>query len=184
MKQPPGTVPSPNIWHHTATYELENRAADPDGRLWAAMQARADWGGPVEDILTAAPAHQLVDALFGTGLTRGLEAGLAKRLCDLTEAAGHSYAIDLPSGISTDNGALLSAVPHFDICIALGQWKRAHMLRPAISCWDRMVCCDIGIEAPEAKIRRIAKPEISAPDRKSTRLNSSHTDISRMPSSA
>ena len=45
MKQPPGTVPSPNIWHHTATYELENRAADPDGALWAAMQARADWSG-------------------------------------------------------------------------------------------------------------------------------------------
>lgn len=35
-----GAIPSPNIWHHTATYEIENRAADPDGRLWAAMRAR------------------------------------------------------------------------------------------------------------------------------------------------
>ncbi|WP_408897893.1 class I SAM-dependent methyltransferase [Nocardioides sp. R1-1] len=43
--QPRGTIPSPNIWHHTATYELENRAADPDGRLWAAMRERADWAG-------------------------------------------------------------------------------------------------------------------------------------------
>lgn len=43
--QPRGTIPSPNIWNHTATYELENRAADPDGRLWSAMQARADWSG-------------------------------------------------------------------------------------------------------------------------------------------
>ncbi|KAA1428512.1 methyltransferase domain-containing protein [Nocardioides antri] len=40
-----GAVPSPNIWHHTATYELENRAADPDGRLWSAMEERADWRG-------------------------------------------------------------------------------------------------------------------------------------------
>ena len=32
--------------------------------------------------------------------------------------------------------------------------------------------------------RDIAKPWIESPDRKSTRLNSSHTDISRMPSSA
>jgi len=38
-------VPSPNIWHHTATYELENRAADPDGRLWSAMVAVAPWAG-------------------------------------------------------------------------------------------------------------------------------------------
>ena len=39
----PGAVPSPNIWQHTATYEIENRAADPDGRLWAAMTAGATW---------------------------------------------------------------------------------------------------------------------------------------------
>lgn len=38
-----GAIASPNIWNHTATYELENRAADPDGRLWSAMEARADW---------------------------------------------------------------------------------------------------------------------------------------------
>ncbi len=38
-------MPSPNIWHHTATYELENRAADPDGRIEAAMRSLADWTG-------------------------------------------------------------------------------------------------------------------------------------------
>ena len=36
-RRSPGAVPSPNIWHHTATYEVENRAVDPDGRLEAAM---------------------------------------------------------------------------------------------------------------------------------------------------
>jgi ubiquinone/menaquinone biosynthesis C-methylase UbiE len=40
-----GAVASPNIWHHPATYELENRAFDPDGLVEAAMQARADWAG-------------------------------------------------------------------------------------------------------------------------------------------
>lgn len=40
-----GAVPSPNIWHHTATYELENRAADPDGRLWSALASLASWEG-------------------------------------------------------------------------------------------------------------------------------------------
>jgi ubiquinone/menaquinone biosynthesis C-methylase UbiE len=38
-------VPSPNIWKHTATYEIENRAADPDGRIEAAMAAIASWEG-------------------------------------------------------------------------------------------------------------------------------------------
>jgi SAM-dependent methyltransferase len=36
-------VPSPNIWKHTATYEIENRAADPHGRIEAAMAAIASW---------------------------------------------------------------------------------------------------------------------------------------------
>ena len=42
---PPGAVPSPNIWHHTSTYEIENRAVDPDGRLESAMRGVADWSG-------------------------------------------------------------------------------------------------------------------------------------------
>ncbi|SDC79007.1 class I SAM-dependent methyltransferase [Nocardioides lianchengensis] len=41
----PGARPSPNIWHHTATYEIENRAVDPDGLLEAAMAAQASWAG-------------------------------------------------------------------------------------------------------------------------------------------
>lgn len=38
-------MPSPNIWGHPATYELENRAFDPDGRVEAAMRGLADWSG-------------------------------------------------------------------------------------------------------------------------------------------
>ena len=37
--------PSPNIWQHPATYEIENRAVDPHGHLWSAMSAIADWSG-------------------------------------------------------------------------------------------------------------------------------------------
>lgn len=38
-------MPSPNIWHHTGTYEIENRAADPDGRLWSTLASLAPWDG-------------------------------------------------------------------------------------------------------------------------------------------
>jgi SAM-dependent methyltransferase len=33
-----GAVPSPNIWHHPETYELENRSVDPDGVIETAMR--------------------------------------------------------------------------------------------------------------------------------------------------
>jgi SAM-dependent methyltransferase len=38
-------VPSPNIWQHNATYEVENRAVDPAGRIEAAMAGIAPWDG-------------------------------------------------------------------------------------------------------------------------------------------
>jgi SAM-dependent methyltransferase len=40
-----GGIPSPNIWHHPAVYEIENKAVDPDGVLEPAMRAIRDWAG-------------------------------------------------------------------------------------------------------------------------------------------
>ena len=40
-----GSVPSPNIWHHPETYELENRSVDPDRLIETAMREVADWSG-------------------------------------------------------------------------------------------------------------------------------------------
>ena len=37
--------PSPNIWITPELYELENRAADPHGRIAAAMKELGDWSG-------------------------------------------------------------------------------------------------------------------------------------------
>jgi SAM-dependent methyltransferase len=40
-----GVVPSPNIWEHPETYELENRGVDRDGVIESAMREVADWAG-------------------------------------------------------------------------------------------------------------------------------------------
>jgi ubiquinone/menaquinone biosynthesis C-methylase UbiE len=41
----PGVHPSDNIQGDPATYEIENRAVDPDGRIESAMRAIRDWAG-------------------------------------------------------------------------------------------------------------------------------------------
>jgi ubiquinone/menaquinone biosynthesis C-methylase UbiE len=51
-----GVVPSPNIWNHPETYEIENRAVDPDRRIEAAMRSVLDWSG-----------RNLLDLGCGTG---------------------------------------------------------------------------------------------------------------------
>ncbi|MFC4603053.1 class I SAM-dependent methyltransferase [Rhodococcus kronopolitis] len=38
-----GPIPSPNIWHWPEIYEVENRAQDADGAVFAALRDVADW---------------------------------------------------------------------------------------------------------------------------------------------
>ncbi|BBC99807.1 MULTISPECIES: NAD(P)H-hydrate dehydratase [Sphingobium] len=137
-------------------------AALGDSRTASSRRARAAWDGPVEDVMTAAPAGQLIDALFGTGLTRGLDEAMAARLCQLSEAATISHAIDLPSGVDSDSGALLSVVPRFDICVALGAYKPAHLLQPAAAHMGRLVLADIGIAVP-TEVHHLGAPALCAP---------------------
>jgi SAM-dependent methyltransferase len=40
-----GAIPSPNIWNAPQIYELENRAADPDGAVNTAIRALRSWDG-------------------------------------------------------------------------------------------------------------------------------------------
>ncbi|WHO37149.1 bifunctional ADP-dependent NAD(P)H-hydrate dehydratase/NAD(P)H-hydrate epimerase [Sphingobium sp. AP49] len=139
-------------------------AALAESRTMAAQRARAAWPGPVEPFMDARPASQLVDALFGTGLTRGLDNAVAARLGALVAQASHSYAIDLPSGVGTDDGAILSPLPHFTGTIALGAFKPAHLLQPAAAHMGWLVCADIGIGVPD-RIHELAAPHLAAPGR-------------------
>ncbi|MBB6190121.1 hydroxyethylthiazole kinase-like uncharacterized protein yjeF [Sphingobium wenxiniae] len=128
----------------------------------SSLRARARWDGPVEALHQAKPAAQLVDALFGTGLTRGLADAVAASLERLVGRANHRYAVDLPSGVETDSGRLLSPVPRFGVCIALGALKPAHLLYPAADRFERLVSVDIGI-APSSPLHSLAPPHLDAP---------------------
>jgi hydroxyethylthiazole kinase-like uncharacterized protein yjeF len=138
-------------------------AALGEPKTESAAKARADWMGPVEDVMTAAPAAQLIDALFGIGLTRGLDPDLAGRLAELVAAAGHSYAIDVPSGVESDAAIALSPMPQFTHCVTMGAWKPAHVLLPARAFAAQQVLVDIGASAPESAVRMLAQPHIEAP---------------------
>ena len=137
-------------------------AALAESRTDSSLRARSAWGGPVETLYDAGPATQIVDALFGTGLSRGLDDPIVERLSALTSQAAFSYAIDVPSGVDTDSGALLSPVPQFGICIALGALKPAHVLHPAAGSFGRLICADIGVAAG-GQAQRLAPPHLEAP---------------------
>lgn len=104
-------------------------------------------GKGYERLEEAAGAPVLVDCLFGTGLKRKLDADVAARLAALAEQASIAVACDLPSGISSDCGAILSPVPRYDLTVAMGALKPAHRLMPAMAKMGRVVVADIGVAA-------------------------------------
>jgi len=121
-------------------------AALADPATQAAAAARQQWSGSVERLDDAEPTPLLIDALFGTGSKRGLDTVANEALIRLAGAAAISVAVDLPSGVASDDGALLSRVPKFDLTVALGALKPAHLLQPAAAAMGRIVLADIGVE--------------------------------------
>jgi NAD(P)H-hydrate repair Nnr-like enzyme with NAD(P)H-hydrate epimerase domain len=119
-----------------------------DGRVIArelAARGVAVRVATLADLAAAEPAPLLIDALFGTGLSRPLEQ--ARNLLDLAAAAAVRVAIDLPSGVATDDGSILSPVPDYDLTITFQTLKPSHLLQPAVRHMGRIVVADIGVAA-------------------------------------
>ena len=146
---------------HLAARGMQVRiAALAESKSEAAQWARGQWDGPVEELsqdTKAAPV--LIDALFGTGLSRGLNDAVSLLLSELTHEAKVAIACDLPSGVNADNGEQLSPCHPFDMTVTFGALKPAHRLFPAMHKCGRVVLADIGIEA-SADWHEIGAPEI------------------------
>jgi ADP-dependent NAD(P)H-hydrate dehydratase / NAD(P)H-hydrate epimerase len=141
-------------------------AALGEPRGGAAMTARNGWTGAVERFSAdLAPAPVLVDALFGTGLSRPLDAAMQEALGALVAQARLSIAVDLPSGLDTDSGEPVGeGVPAFDLTLALGALKPAHVLQPGAALCGNVRVVDIGLRRePVRPVRAMGRPSLVRP---------------------
>jgi ADP-dependent NAD(P)H-hydrate dehydratase / NAD(P)H-hydrate epimerase len=92
----------------------------------------------------------IVDGLFGTGLSRPLEGAYAEvvgRLNKLKESATASpliVAIDVPSGLNSDDPGLIGPAIQADITVTMTAPKPANVLSPASNLNGRLIVADIG----------------------------------------
>jgi hydroxyethylthiazole kinase-like uncharacterized protein yjeF len=129
----------------------------------AAQAAKARWGGPVGTSGGAA-GDVFVDCLFGSGLARPLVPEHALLLRDLAARHRVRVAVDLPSGIASDSGAVLNdKLPAFDLTLALGAWKFAHWTLPGRALMGQMRLVPIGIGMVDGAAEVIARPVIAPP---------------------
>ena len=113
-----------------------------------AKWARGQWRGEVEALSSSTePSPLVIDALFGTGLRKGIEDTLQQQISRLAAGSQLRIACDVPSGVDSDSGTELSPVPGFEMTVTFGALKPAHRLMPSMSKCGRVVLADIGIEA-------------------------------------
>src|SRR5262245_40075419 len=87
----------------------------------------------------------VVDALFGTGLSRALS-GSARRAVLRVNATGKAVvAADVPSGLSADTGAIPGPAIRAERTVAFGAPKPCHLLPPANGYCGRLAVAAIGI---------------------------------------
>jgi hydroxyethylthiazole kinase-like uncharacterized protein yjeF len=116
-----------------------------------AAEAAKAWTGDVRPLGVEAldGAALLVDALFGAGLKRPLDAGL-QAILKAAEARGLPIvAVDLPSGLQGDAGRPLDYAPRAALTVTFHRKKPAHVLEPGRDLCGAVVVVDIGLSPPK-----------------------------------
>jgi ubiquinone/menaquinone biosynthesis C-methylase UbiE len=132
-----GAIPSPNIWGAPSTYELENRAADPDGVIEAAIRQVRDWAG-----------GHILDVGCGTGFHLPRFAATAAKVTGvephrLLAAQARRRVRDLPRATVREGVAQRLPVPDASVDVAHARW--AYFFGPG---------CEPGLAELDRVIRR------------------------------
>lgn len=104
----------------------------------------------VEDFIPGT-CDLVIDAVFGIGLKRPVEGAYAELvglIGEQTEAA--VVSVDIPSGISSETGAVMGCAVQADVTVTFGEIKLGHVLFPGREHCGRLVVSDIGF-VPEEK---------------------------------
>ncbi|QQR72551.1 MAG: NAD(P)H-hydrate dehydratase [Holophagales bacterium] len=116
-------------------------------KMGIALERAAGDVGIRETVTIVAGCDLLVDALFGTGLSRPL-AGEAAALVEALDALRvPRLAVDLPSGLDGDRGDRVGPTLRADVTVALAAPKVAHVLAPASRLVGELAVAELGIPA-------------------------------------
>lgn len=116
-------------------------------RSLGASQLASGDGAGVDRVLSA--AEVALDGLAGIGARGALREPLATLARQLNSArpSVHVVALDLPSGIEADTGAVPGEAVWADTTVTLGGVKQGLLQFPAAERVGRLIACEIGIPA-------------------------------------
>jgi hydroxyethylthiazole kinase-like uncharacterized protein yjeF len=112
-----------------------------------ALRAADSWGGDVFQFadIELTGEELVIDAIFGTGLSRPLDGAIADILMMVRESGASVVAVDVPTGLNSDTGACDPATPQADLTVTFFRKKYGHMLMPGMDACGEIIVADIGI---------------------------------------
>lgn len=105
------------------------------------------WEGEIENIYQTCTEglDVIVDAIFGTGLSREVAADLKEFFENINKSDAVKIAVDIPSGIDGNTGKILGSAIRADHTITFCRLKPAHVLYPSREICGEVTIADIGI---------------------------------------
>lgn len=136
--------------------DLSGDAKAMHRRFLSVAGAKAVSASPSTDTIRAALAQSdmIVDALLGTGLSASVSAPYRAAIEAINEASVPVVAVDLPSGIHADTGAVMGAAVRADMTVTFGLPKLGLYTGAGLDHAGRIEVVDIGI--PPAFVEAIA----------------------------
>ncbi|CAH1662776.1 ADP-dependent (S)-NAD(P)H-hydrate dehydratase,NAD(P)H-hydrate epimerase [Hyphomicrobiales bacterium] len=123
-----------------------------------AAWAAGTWSGEVSPLaaMDLAGAALIVDALFGTGLSRDLDGEAAAAIGAINASKAHVVSADIPSGIDGDTGAVRGIAVMAHETVTFARRKPGHLLLPGRLHCGSVTVADIGIS--DETITALASP--------------------------
>lgn len=87
----------------------------------------------------------VIDAIFGTGIKGRLEGDVADTVEAINRNAKYIVAVDVPSGMNSDTGAVSGACIRADMTVTFAAYKRGMFLYPGADFCGKIKCVDICI---------------------------------------
>lgn len=97
------------------------------------------------EALELCKADVLVDALFGTGLSRPVQGHIYRLIERINAANKHVVAVDIPSGIDGNTGQVCGIAVRADETVTFQHKKRGHVLLPGRAYTGALTCVPIGV---------------------------------------
>jgi ADP-dependent NAD(P)H-hydrate dehydratase / NAD(P)H-hydrate epimerase len=119
-----------------------------------AGRAAAMWQGdapkPDADAIAVLDRSAIVvDALFGIGLDRVLEAETAALIEAVNRGVATTVAVDIASGLHADDGRVMGAAIAADLTVTFGWRKLGHVLQPGAEQCGDLIVADVGFTADD-----------------------------------